>query len=429
MLVTLLILTQNLFSQQAKVKNLNLEQCIQIALKNNPQILESKARVSELNQNISQVRSGLYPLLNFNTTADRLSAQSGYFGNRIGNNYNTSLSMHYNFYKGGKTLAAIKVAKNNYEAGKYDFKSSIESLILTVVKDYYRLLLAEKFTAVAKKSLKSSQNHLDFANARFKNGLASRSDILKAKTELSNAKLNLITSLNSVLIDRGQLNNTLGDNVDANFNIVDDLNVITAKKTSDDQNKFETLVEEAHKNRPELKKTEYQLAAQKSNIQMAKTDYYPSVSLDANYNFDGSALSQLYQSNYIGLSVNLPLFSGFSRSSHLKQEKLHLQVLEKQTSSIYQQINLEVWNAFRALKEAKERIKSTQVFLKDARENLDLSEGEYKEGLGSMLDVIDAETTYVTAEQTHIEASINYKIGQINLQRTVSGNYFNKFIK
>jgi len=113
----------------------------------------------------------------------------------------------------------------------------------------------------------------------------------------------------------------------------------------------------------------------------------------------------------------------------LKQEKLHLQVLEKQTSSIYQQINLEVWKAFLTIKEAKERTKSTQVFLKDARENLDLSEGEYKEGLGSMIDVIDAETTYITAEQTHIEASIDYKIAQINLQRTISGNYFNKIRK
>ena len=106
-----------------------------------------------------------------------------------------------------------------------------------------------------------------------------------------------------------------------------------------------------------------------------------------------------------------------------------MKVLEKQLVSLRQQISREVWDAFLALKEVKERIANTEVFLKDARENLDISEGEYKEGVGSMLDVLDAETTFVTAEERYIQALADYRIAQLALQRSVSGKYFEEILK
>ena len=423
------ISAHSVFPQQLEKGKLNLKQCINIALKNNPQILASQIGVAELKKKINRARAGFYPSLNLNVNASRLSAQDGYNAGKTGDNYNTGLFMRYNIFQGGKTVASVHVARFNYEVGKSEYRGSQQDLVLMVAEDYYQLLQAEQFTKVAEKSLQRAQRHLDFANARFKNGLASRSDILKAKTEQSNAKLDLIRARNSVLMARGQLNNALGQNVSLPINIVDDLSDTSADKTLGNQNKFQTFVEQAFNMRPELKKIEDQLLAQESIICLAKTDYYPSVSLDANYYFSGADVSQLYQSNYIGLSVSLPLFSGFSRPARISQEKLQLQVMEQQMASLRQQISLEVWNAFLALKEVKERIVNTQVFLKDARENLDISEGEYKEGVGSMLDVLDAETTFVAAEQRHIEALADYKIAQMVLQRAVSGKYFEEISK
>jgi len=422
------ISAHHVFAQRLEGGKLNLEQCIQIALKNNPQILASQIGVAELDKKIPQARAGFYPSLHFNADAGRLSAQPGFYGGKIGDNYNTSLSMHYNIFQGGKTVAAVHAARYNYEAGKSGYKSNQQDLILSVTEAYYQLLRAEQFTGVAEKSLQRAESHLDFANARFKTGLASRSDILKAKTEQSNAKLDLIHARNAVAMARGQLNIALGQNVDSPIKIVDDLNEAATKETGGKQNKFQALVEEAYKKRPELRKTENQLQAQKSFIRLAEADYYPTVSLDGNYNFSGNKVSQLYQSNYIGISVSLPLFSGFSRPARVTQEKLELQALEQQETSLRQHISLEVWNAFLALKEVKERIENTQVFLKDARENLDISEGEYKEGVGSMLDVLDAETTFVAAQQRYIEALADYKIAQMVLQRAVSGKYLEEIL-
>ncbi|NOY58456.1 MAG: TolC family protein [Calditrichaeota bacterium] len=416
-------------SQQTEAKTLNLQQCIHIALKNNPQILASQIGVAKLKKKLSEARAGFYPSFNLNADAGRLTAQPGFNAGKTGDNYNTSVSMRYNIFQGGKTVASVHAARHNYEAGKSEYKGSQQDLILAVTEAYYQLLQAEQFTGVAEKSLQRAQSHLDFANARFKNGLASRSDILKAKTEQSNAKLDLIHARNAVSVARGQLNIALGQNVSSPLKIVDDLSEAAVNETPGNQDKFQTLVEQAYEKRPELKKMEEQLQAQKSFIRLAKADYYPSVSLNANYNFNGAKVSQLYQSNYIGLSVSLPLFSGFSRPARVSQEKLELLALEQQTTSLRQQISLEVWNAFLALKEVKERILNTQVFLKDARENLDISEGEYREGVGSMLDVLDAETTFVSAEQRYIEALADYKIAQMVLQRAISGKYLEEILK
>lgn len=424
-----LIFSNIAFPQQMEVKTLNLRQCIKIALKNNPQILASQIGVAKLKKKIPEARAGFYPSLNLNADASRLSAQPGFNAGKIGDSYNTGLSMRYNIFQGGKTIASVHAARYNYQAGKSEFKANEQDLILSVTEAYYQLLQAEQFTRVAEKSLQRAQSHLDFANARFKTGLASRSDILKAKTERSNAKLDLIHARNAVLMAHGQLNVALGRNVSSPIKIIDDLSKAAANATQGNQNKFQALVREAFKKRPELRKINDQLQAQRSFIRLAKADYLPTVSLDANYNFSGAEVSQLYQSNYIGLSVRLPLFSGFSRPARVSQEKLQLRVLEQQAASLRQQISLEVWNAFLALKEVKERIVNTQVFLKDAKENLNISEGEYKEGVGSMLDVLDAETTFVAAQQHYIEALADYKIAQMGLQRAVNGKYFEEILK
>ena len=423
-ILTVISFTQ---AQEMETRIFNLEQCIQIALENNPQILASQIGVSESKINIREARAGYYPSLNLSAVASSLTAESASSNTRTTENYNTVLSARYTIFQGWKTVASVEAARQTFKAAQAGHHSSRQDMVLTVTEAYYWFLQAQKFVQVAEKSLHRAKKHLDFAMARFNAGLASRSDILKARTEQSNAQLNLIHAQNAALMARGQLNNTMGQNVDASLQIVDDLIETVVNDTPGTELDFRLLVEEAYKYRPELRKMARQLQAQKSFIRIAKADYYPSISLDANYNFSGAAISQLYQSNYIGINLSLPLFSGFSRPARIEREKMGLQSIEKQMETLRQQISLEVWNAFLAVKEAKERILNTQVFLKDARENLNISEGAYKEGVGSMLDVIDAQTTFVIAEQSYIEALADYRKAQIVLERPISGKFLRRY--
>jgi outer membrane protein TolC len=101
------------------------------------------------------------------------------------------------------------------------------------------------------------------------------------------------------------------------------------------------------------------------------------------------------------------------------QEELAHDNLKKQEEALQQQISLEVWDGHSALVEAQERVQSTLTFVANAQENLLIAEGQYREGVGTMLEVTDAQTDLLTAEQSHIEALVDQKIAVASLARAV----------
>jgi len=423
--ILILLLAIFFLGMQSQTPNrLSLDQCLSLALRNNPQILSSRYDVMESKERTTEARADLFPAISLSAGADRLfrpSEQLGGFPDPY-SNFSAGLSAQYYLFKGFRTASAISAARSSFETASHQYEGNLQDLILQVNQGYYRLLQADHLVKVAEKSMESARYHLEFAKSRFEAGLATRSDILKAEVEVSNSSLGLIRSRNSRLSRRGSLNVLLGQPADSPLEIVDDLQDLKQKEQTD----FSTLLGLAYEHRPEMLKMNSQLQAQRSNIQLARSNLLPWVSAHANYSFSGSALSSLNKGWSFGLSLSYPVFSGFSLSSRVTQEKIAFQAMEKQKSSLEQEISLDVWNAFLALNEAKERIDNTQIFLENARENLGLAEEEYREGAGSMIEVIDAQTNMVAAEVSLIEALADFKIYLVALDRALGINLWPK---
>lgn len=426
LLFTLIVLTSffRLFAQEPDTVVFNLNACIETALKNNPQILASGLTVAESRARIKEVRAGYYPTLSLSASSSQSTWENGTGGTGATSrdNWNGGLSARYPIFQGFKTLSAVKIAEANFQANGAQHQTNQQDLVIRVTEAYYRLLQAERFVQVAEQSLKRAQMHLDFSNALFNTGLASRSDFLKAKVAQSDAQLALIRARNARLAVQGQLNLQMSRAVQLPLKIVDDLETAASSANSSfgfDENQFENYLQRAFKNRPELERIDRQINAQQANIRFARGDYFPTVSVDGSYTYAGETVSDLSSSSYIGVSLSLPLFSGFSRPARVEQENLALRNLKQQQESLRQQIGVEVWNAYLQVKEAVERVANSRIFYENALENRNIAEGEYREGVGSMLDVIDAQTAFVTAEQTLIEALADYKIALTALDRAV----------
>lgn len=396
---------------------LTLDQCLSLALRNNPQILSSRYDVLESKERITEARAASFPTISFSAGADRLfrsSEPSGGTPNPY-SSFSAGVAAQYFLFKGFRTISSISAAQSGFEAASQQHEGNTQDLILQVNQGYYRFLQAGHIEKVAEKSLENARYHLEFAKARFEAGLATRSDILKAGVEVSNLNLALIRSRNSRLSYQGSLNVLLGQPADAALEVVDDLQDFKPKEPID----FRALLALAYNHRPELLGMNSQLQAQRSNIRRAQSDLLPWFSADANYSFSGSALSTLNKGWSFGLSLSYPVFSGFSLASRVTQEKIALQAMDKQKSSLEQRIGLDVWNALLALNEAKERIENTKIFLENTRENLGLAEEEYRKGVGSMIEVIDAQTNMVAAEVGLIEALADFKISLAVLDRAL----------
>jgi len=408
--------------------------CVEIALKNNSQFRAAGLTVAESQARIAEVRAGFYPTLAFSASGSQSVSENQAPGaeSRTQANWSSGIAAHYPIFQGFKTLATVNAAHANFQANSAQHQRTRQELIVVVTSAYYRLLQAERLVDVAEQSVQRARLHLDFSNARFGAGLASRADILKAKVELSDVQLGQIKAQNVRLAAQGQLNLQMGRAVHLPLRLADDLDTNHIAGDSlifPAVNQFENCLQVALKHRPEFQKMKQQIRAQQANLQLARGDYFPALSLDGSWQYAGESVADLNSSAYFGVSLNFPLFSGFARPARLQQERLALDNLAEQAESIRQHIALEVWNAYLQVKEAGERVLNSRTFYENALESRNIAEGEYREGVGSMLDVIDAQTALVNSEQTLIEALADYKISLALLNHALGTEKRKEFVE
>ena len=403
---------QTLQAQDKLPETLTLKECINMGLQNNPKLQSSQFFVDENKAKVDEARSGYYPTINLNSNADTYSKNNG---SQRYDNYNNGISASYNLFDGFRTKETYNAAKDNYNANIYQHKSNQQDLIFNIIHAYYKTLQSERILRSAEEAGKNSKLHLEFAIAKQKAGMATRSDILKSEVELSNVELNKIKATNTLLNAKGNLNQLLGLPSNNPLEIIDDLSNINENMVQP----YDSLFNEAINSRTEVKRFQSLLKAQQNYIQVVKGGYYPSLSANMNYNFTGAEISGMQQNWWLGMTLTIPVFKGFATKARVKGEELALKGLEKDFETLKQQIGQEVWNAYLAVKESFERIATTSKGLESAQENLSFAEGEYKEGIGSIIQLTDAQTTFVTAEQNYIQSIADYKISFAELERTI----------
>jgi outer membrane protein TolC len=391
---------------------LGLEDCINIGLQNNPGFQSSQISLEENKTKVDEARSGFYPTLQASSGANVYSRNNGEQQYEI---YNKGISASYTVFSGFRTKAGYDAAKENYSANVYRHESNKQELTLLITYGYYRTLQAERILTSAREAVKNSKLHLEFARARHQAGIATLSDVLKAEVELSNAELSRIQSANVLLNSKGSLNQLMGLPSNNPLELIDNLSVIGESLPLS----YDSLFQEALVSRTEIKQFQSLLKAQNSFIDVAKAESYPTINVYANYSFEGEELLDMQRNWGLGLSFSVPVFKGFSTKARIAGEELAFKGLEKDMEALKQQITLEVWNAFLAVEESSEKIETTLKGLESARKNLAIVEGEYKEGIGSIIQLTDAQTTFVSSEQQYIRSVADYKIACAELKRTV----------
>jgi outer membrane protein TolC len=183
--------------------------------------------------------------------------------------------------------------------------------------------------------------------------------------------------------------------------------------------KVEFLIRKAEMYLPELQEMEMNVRAQQAAVKIAKCEYWPSLSTSASYYWNGSSFSKLKRMWDIGLSLDIPIFNGFSRKARLSQQQARLQLLKKAREQLRQNVSFNVWVDYLKIKETRERIANAKKHLENAKESLLTVEGEYKEGISSMLELIDAQTTYVNSERSYINVLVEYRLAVAKLERSI----------
>lgn len=402
---------------------LNLDQCIEIALRKNPAILAAGSSAQAAKSRVGEAQSAYYPQLNWQTdyTRQSSSASSGTSGGLPGGsgrfggtfeNISTGPALTQNIYDFGRTSSQVNIAKYNLESSRQDFETESNTIALNVKIAYYGVLQAQKAQAAAEEVVKQNQTHLTQAQGFFQAGTVPKIDVTNAQVTLSNAQLSLIQAQNAVQVAWQNLDNAMGVPNAPAYSIVDNLVFKPYPIT------FEDALATAYKNRPDLKSTHARTISTGQSLEFARAGYFPTISGTAGYTWEGD-LSPVQHGWTVGASLTVPLFSGFLTKKQVQEGQANLDVAKDNEESLRQQIYLQNRQAYLNLKSSESSVPTAQAGLEQAKENLDLANGRYAAGVGSQVDVIDALTTYSTAQTAYINALYSHMTAEANLENAM----------
>lgn len=397
---------------------LTLDEAVRIALDTHPNIKAANERIGAQQAVVGQQMSAYYPIITFNNVY-RTSIQAGTTGTAANafDFFSSLASFNMTLYNFGKREGAVQAARDTLDATGFNYKTTVDSVVLGVKQGYYAYLQARAIVQVRDETVKSRDLLVRQARAFYEVGTRARIDVARAESNLYTAQADLIAAQNAVQVAWVTFKNALGLRELAERPLAEEAIITTIPYTLDEARDI------AYNSRPELKSFEAQRRAQDQTIAVARRGHLPDIIFDANYGRRNTSQEgntfPLQPSWQAQLSLNVPIFDGFRTTNRVEETLRNYYVIKYQEEQQRQQVALDVEQAYLRLVELQERIKANEAAAKAAKENLDLATGRYQVGVGSIIEVTDAQTLYTDAQTTYIRALYDYKIADAQLIRAI----------
>lgn len=406
----------------AESVDMTLEESVRTALDNNYSIKQQEAEYDSAVWARHQARRSFGPTVNWQSTATKMGGKYYEDMLKLSRNYGNTLSLTMPIYTGGQLEGAIKAADLAMNANELGLELSKQQVKAATMSAYYQALQAKNQIKVAQDSVNTLTEHLKNVNAQYTVGTVAKSDVLGTQVQMANAEQNLINANNSYDVAIASLNNVMGLPTDTELNLTDSL----------DYNVYEIPLEEctayARSNRPDVLIADYQVAIAEAGVQQAKAGYMPKVSAQASKSWAGEApfgsdeTDQRYGQNNnwtAGVVLSWDIWDNNVTQSKVNQSKAAVAKAEAAAENTRQSGDLEVRTAYLNLKAAEKSINTTQVAVDKAQEDYKIAQVRYAAGVGTNLDVMDAEEKLAQAQTNYYTALYNYNSSKAALDKAM----------
>lgn len=364
----------------SKGEKLSLDKCIEIALKQHPQILAAMSTLDVNKSKVGQAQAGYYPQVNWQAGMSRNASPLTI--NQY-NHYVHSLSLSQNIYDFNKVGTKVDIQSVGLEAARADLENTKLNIILGVKKAYYEVLRAKHARDINADTVKQFEERLETAKGFFEAGAKPIFDVTKAEVDLGNAHMNMVKANNAVVIAGVNLNNAIGMPVAPSYELED---YTAYERTAAGLNES---LNKAMLNRADLQSLVRQTEVAQKTIQLAQKDYFPTLSGSANYGWSGQEFP--LQSGWdVGATLNFNVFGGFATKHQVGAALANLEVARAGEETLKQAIRLDVEQALANLLTAEKSIDAATIMVRQATENYGLSQGRYAAGVGVSLELTDA---------------------------------------
>lgn len=402
-------------------KPLTLDECVDIALKNHPSMRAAEKVVSVASEQHREAKSSYYPQVSANGSYTRSETKALSFIQGETETYSTSLNLNQKIYDFGRTGGSVDAARFRIDERGGDLSRTGQDIIFNVKDAYFGVLKAMGLMKVQESSVAQAESHLRQAKGFYEAGAKAKFDVTKAEVELNQARLNLIKARNGFNTAVASLRNRMG--VEYNYPLEIDVTLVKPEPAAG----LEEGIREALKQRPEMRSTEAAIKEGEASLTASRGGYYPSLNASGSYGYydqyplgGGEDLFQERNRRWsAGVSVSIPIFEGFLTDAKVSGSKANIESLKAQRDVLSSNITLEVTQAYLDLQEAMARIEVAESNLNKAKENLDIANGRYEAGVGTIIEVTDAQTSYITAETDLVNARYDAAIARARFDRAV----------
>lgn len=399
--------------------DMTLDNCIRLALGNNPEIKAAFQDILAADARIKQVWSNYFPTISWQTGYTRLRQLqlSDALGENLEFNYYLlgQASLQQMLYDFGVTQNQATIRRLDYEGYKKSFEAIVNEVIYNTKDAYYNVLFAYESRRVARETVDKYQLFYNQAKAFYTTGMNPKVDVTIAETNFSNAKLKLIQADNAVNLAIAKLNNVMGVPFIEKYEILDRLKYRPINLT------FEQAIEIARESRPELKRAEIRVEAVNQTVKLTKKSYLPTLSFEAQFQRGGRTWTSNHGFN-IGGYLTFPNINGMLVHNEIKEAKYLYDRELANALTMQNTIYLEIQNAYLKVEEKRNQLPVAILQVKQSKENYELSYGRYRVGEGNANELKDAENMYEQAQLTYYTALYEYNSARAQLEKAIGKN-------
>jgi len=392
--------------------SLGLSDVVMAALCNNPQT-KIAWQTSLYQASLVGVSQSAY-LPTLSATGSVLKSESS--ETKTGNQENISVTLSYLLYDFGKRDATYDNARALLDVALFSENDTIQSVFLSAIQAYYTLFGSNASLEASREAERSALESLNAAKTRYTVGTSTPADTLQAQTAYSQAMLNRIQAEGSVKTAQGELASVLGMMPDTTIALQTPL--LAIPDVAFEQN-TRALMDEAQRLRPDLMAAGAKIKAAEANVKAAKADTMPSFSLSATTGNTDTVFNTSQRSSSIGLYVTIPIFTGFNTKYKVQAAQQQLKINEAEYEKLSQDANLDVYKTYQTLISQTQATRTSNDLVASAQASYDLALGRYKAGVGTILDLLTAQSALASAKQQHIQSLYNWYITKASLAKAM----------
>jgi outer membrane protein TolC len=392
-----------------RIRRLTLAEIVDLGLRSNPATRLAWANANTAASVYGSERGAWLPSIDGDVSAARLKTAASQGRSAVEQSvFTPSVTLSYLLLDFGGRSGRVSGARHRLLSASFLHNAAIQDVVLQVQVAYFQYLANRALLQAQRTTLEEARTNLVAAEERRRVGLATVADVLQARTAASQAQLDLQTIEGNVQTTRGALALALGLPANLPYDVDSSAAIAPVAALADSVN---AIIATALQGRPDLAASRAEVEAALSDVTEARGALFPSLGFSATGGRTYATTIPNGANSYsLSLGLTIPIFNGFSRQHDLRAAQFEAEAARARTETLRQEVVFQVFSAYYALQTATRRVRTSEDLLASATQSNEVALARYKAGVGSVLDLLAAQSALASARAQQVDARLAWSV-------------------